>query len=77
MWDLLDVTDKEETCTTMKTTDLVVCVKDAKQIRVVVTERATVMGLGANGYMSYRLGVSYFFSLFRAIHGVMSQYVKQ
>ena len=55
---------------------LAVRVKDAKQSRVVVTERVTVMGLGANGYMSYRLGVSYFFSLFRAIHGVTSQYVK-
>jgi hypothetical protein len=62
--------------TTMKVTVLTVHVKATKQIRVVVTERATVMGLGTNGYMSYRLGVSYFFSLFRTIHGVMSQYVK-
>jgi hypothetical protein len=52
MWDLLDVTDKEEACATMKETVLVVCVKGDKQIRVVVTERATVMGLGSRSHVT-------------------------
>ncbi len=35
---------------------LTIHVKVTKESQTVVKERATVMGLGENGYMAYRLG---------------------
>ena len=56
MWELLDDTGKEGARAVMKTVDLPARLKDTKGSKVVVTERAAVMGLGENGYMAYRLG---------------------
>ena len=42
-------------------------VKGAKQNKIVVTERVTVMGLGDNGYMTYHLGPYCPFSRLRVI----------
>jgi hypothetical protein len=56
MWDLLDVSDKGDTHVEMEVEALATHVKDAKQNKTVVTERATDMGLRENVYMTYHLG---------------------
>ncbi len=75
MWELLDVTGKEEVRAAMKAAALAARVKGGKegmkQSRKTVTERAADMGLGENGYMVYVLGAACLFSLFEAIHTVV------
>ncbi len=58
MWDLLDVSGKGEARAAMEEADLATRVKGNKHNKVLVKERTTTMGLGENGYMTYRLGQS-------------------